>query len=84
MTERHRHVPNSSRRSPPASHASHDFAVLAPLRDRLPFSFRMVLIVYHKNSDVIHNSLLCIIGETQSMEISPTRATTRKRKKTLT
>jgi hypothetical protein len=35
MTGRHRHVPNSSRRSPPASHASHDYAVLAPLSDRL-------------------------------------------------
>jgi len=28
---------NNSRRSPPASHASHDYAVLAPLRDRLAF-----------------------------------------------
>jgi len=35
MTERLRHVEDSSRRSPPASHASHDYAVLAPLRDRL-------------------------------------------------
>jgi hypothetical protein len=35
MTERHRHDENSSKISPPASHASHDFAVLAPLRDRL-------------------------------------------------
>ncbi|WP_292345281.1 hypothetical protein [Methanoregula sp. PtaB.Bin085] len=35
MTEASAYQPNNSRRSPPASHASHDYAVLAPLRDRL-------------------------------------------------
>ena len=84
MTERHRHVPNSSRRSPPASHASHDFAVLAPLRDRLPFSFWVVLIVYHGIRKMVHKALLRITGVTQGKKNPPGRATTRKRKKTLT
>jgi len=35
MIERHRHVMNSSRKSPPPLPASHSFAMLALLRDRL-------------------------------------------------
>ncbi len=80
MTERHRHVPNSSRRSPPASHTSHDFAVLAQLRDRLPFSFRVILIVYHGIRKMVNKALLRITGVTQRDETLPGQSNNQKKK----
>jgi hypothetical protein len=42
-----------------------------------------VIPVYHKNSNVIHNSLLCIIGETQSTKDLPGKSNNQKKKETL-
>ena len=64
MTERHRHVETRSRISPPASHASHSFAVLAPaprpapLQNQLNYKSPSVFVLSrndlttHLNNDV--------------------------------